>query len=194
MVTIFKLYKHRYEVVLVCSCIAVLGIALYNTCTGRRGSWSCDLPAPVALRLPPSVTDSDSSASKGERRVQSFLQRTFQRPFEKQRPKFLSNPVTGGNYNLELDCYNEELRLAVEFNGRQHYEYVPFFHRNKEAFLNQKYRDEMKRQRCYDRGIVLIEVPYTEEPRVESFLRQKLREYQHLRDAMVGVNSVSIDI
>lgn len=191
MTTLFKLYKYRYEVLLFCSCAVVMGSALYNTWTGRKGTWSYELPPLPSLLPRPPTPSSDSMASRGEQRVLAYLERTFQRPFEKRRPRFLSNPVTGGNHNLELDCYNEELQLAVEFNGRQHYEYVPFFHRNKEAFLNQKYRDEMKRQRCYDRGIVLIEVPYTEEPRVESFLAQKLRQYQHLRDAMVGV---SIDV
>jgi len=115
----------------------------------------------------------------------------FQRPFRKQRPTFLNNPVTGGTYNLELDCYNEELQLAVEFNGRQHYEYVPFFHKNKEAFLNQKYRDEMKRRKCYERGILLIEVPYTEEKKLETYLLQRLRNYQRVRDSFVDV---SVDV
>ena len=55
-------------------------------------------------------------------------------------------PVTGGNFNLELDCFNKELRIGLEYNGVQHYKYVPYFHKNKEAFLNQKYRDDMKEE------------------------------------------------
>ena len=52
------------------------------------------------------------------------------------------------------------MKLAVEYNGIQHYKYVKFFHRNKEHFLNQKYRDEMKKNMCKNNQITLIEVPY----------------------------------
>ena len=90
-----------------------------------------------------------------------MLENAFDRSFGKARPNFLNNPVTGGNFNLELDCYNPELKLAVEYNGVQHYKYTPHFHKNNEAFLNQKYRDELKRRMCKDNMITLIEVPYT---------------------------------
>ena len=99
--------------------------------------------------------------SKGEIECRRVLQKIYGRPFNKDRPDFLNNPVTGGIYNLELDCYDKDLKIAVEYSGRQHYEYVPFFHKNKEAFLNQKYRDDMKRRMCVDNGVFLIEIPYT---------------------------------
>jgi hypothetical protein len=85
------------------------------------------------------------------------------------------NPVTGSRHNLELDCYNDQLRLAVEYNGAQHYKYIPYFHKNKEAFYNQKYRDELKRLRCKELGIVLIDIPYTENKNLERYLEEQLR-------------------
>ena len=99
----------------------------------------------------------------------------FRQPFPSKRPDFLRNPVTGGNRNLELDCFNENIRLAVEYNGKQHYEYIPYFHRTKDAFYNQVYRDEMKRRACSDNGITLITVPYTVPvSEIEKFLVQQL--------------------
>lgn len=95
--------------------------------------------------------------SKGEAECRRVLETLFKEPFPSARPDFLSNPVTG--VNLELDCYNKDLQLAVEYNGIQHYEYTPRFHKNKEAFMNQKYRDELKRQMCELHGVNLIEVP-----------------------------------
>jgi len=99
--------------------------------------------------------------SKGEAECRRVLQKLFKRPFHKARPDFLRNPVTGGNFNLELDCYDTELRLAVEYNGVQHYKYVPYFHRSKDGLTLQKYRDDMKRRICREHGITLIEVAYT---------------------------------
>lgn len=80
--------------------------------------------------------------------------------FVKVRPDFLKYPKT--NRNLELDFYCEELKVAVEYNGRQHYEYIPFFHKNDiNNFDRQKRRDIFKRLACEKHGITLINVPYT---------------------------------
>ena len=68
------------------------------------------------------------------------------------------------------------MSLAVEYNGIQHYKYVPYFHKNKEAFLNQKYRDDMKRRMCKDNKITLIEVPNTIDiSNIENYLITKLK-------------------
>lgn len=109
--------------------------------------------------------------SKGENRCRVFLEKYFNKPFTKERPDFLKNVITGSN--LELDCFNKELGLAVEYNGKQHYEYTPHFHKTKDSFLNQKYRDNLKRQLCIKNNIVLIEVDYKTK-NIESFLKTKL--------------------
>jgi hypothetical protein len=124
-----------------------------------KGSWS-SFYSYLPDSLPILRRKSIPRESKGEAECRMVLQQLFNKPFSKSRPSFLNNPVTGGMYNLELDCYDEELGLAVEYNGVQHYEYSPYFHKNKEAFYNQKYRDDMKRRLCKDNNITLIEVPY----------------------------------
>jgi len=124
---------------------------------GKKGSWSSSYlytSVPKPKRGPP-------QESKGEKECRRALQDLFKRPFNKARPDFLRNPVTGGNFNLELDCFCAELGLAVEYSGIQHYKFTKYFHKNKEAFLNQKYRDDMKKRICKEYGVNLIEVPYT---------------------------------
>lgn len=113
--------------------------------------------------------------SRGEQECRRVLQEIFQRPFHKARPDFLRNPITGGKNNLELDCFNPELRLAVEYSGRQHYVYTPHFHSSRDAFYNQKYRDDLKRRLCKQHGIYLIEVPYNVQiKQIEAYLRHHL--------------------
>lgn len=74
------------------------------------------------------------------------------------------------------------MRLAIEYNGVQHYKYSPYFHRNKESFHNQKYRDYMKKVMCKDNGITLIEVPYTIKPDdIESYLEKELVKFGFLK-------------
>jgi hypothetical protein len=117
------------------------------------------------------------SESKGEALCRKICYEIFGgREFKKIRPRQLRNNVTG--HNLELDLYNDELKLAVEYNGKQHYEFVPFFHGNREAFLNQKYRDELKRMMCKGLGIRLIEIPYTVKLEdLESFIRMQTAQF-----------------
>jgi hypothetical protein len=112
--------------------------------------------------------------SKLELRAKVILENIFKRPFVKVRPDFLHNDVTG--YNLELDLYNEDLQLAIEINGDQHYKFIPFFHRNKDAFTKQRYRDEMKKMKCQQEGITLIDVPYSVgEDGLKPYLVKRLR-------------------
>jgi hypothetical protein len=160
--------KRGFEIVL-CLCISFLIIfGLYNFIRGNKGSYSKNgyyaiLSPPAKTYKPKAQQQSKGSPteSKGEAECRRVLQSIFRKPFTSQRPDFLRNPVTGGNFNLELDCYNEELGLAVEYNGAQHYKYIPYFHRNNDHFMTQKYRDDMKRRICKENKVNLIEVPYT---------------------------------
>jgi len=97
--------------------------------------------------------------SAGEKECKRVAEKLFNVPFSKIRPDFLNNEITGNN--LELDLYNENLKIAIEYNGKQHYVYTPYFHKSYDSFLNQKYRDKMKSDKCRDLGISLIIVPYT---------------------------------
>lgn len=174
-------------------CIAFLIIyGLYRFVTRKSGNW--DTFNSIHSSLKTSNTNPNNNPntpfngkrkppkeSKGEIECKRVLERIFNKPFNKIRPNFLNNPVTGGEFNLEIDCYNSDLRLGIEYSGRQHYEYIPFFHKNKEAFYNQKYRDELKRRICKDNNINLIEVPYTVRiEHIENFLVNELRKNGYL--------------
>ena len=115
--------------------------------------------------------------SKGEEICRQTLEQLFSKPFAKCRPDFLFNSVTGEN--LELDMYNKELGIAVEYNGQQHYKYNSFMHGgSRDKFYGQQYRDRMKRDICKKLGIVLIEVPYTVKHQdIPNFLYQQLKQH-----------------
>jgi len=186
--------RYGFEIVLVSCVIVIVILALYRKITGKTGSWSKDryyvipptlTPVKTMSRSTPSYSSSSTPSSnkgspkesKGEAECRRVLQELFGRPFNKDRPDFLRNPVTGGNFNLEIDCYDPQSKIGVEYNGVQHYEYVPYFHKNKEHFLNQKYRDDMKRRMCKDEGVTLIEVPHTVPvDEIRAYLIRELRK------------------
>lgn len=110
---------------------------------------------PVPVFIP---SEPDKTKSTGERICCHTLEKIYHKPFKTIRPDFLRNPETGRN--MELDCYNEELKIAVEYNGIQHYVWPNFTRQTKEDFLKQVKRDELKVQLCDQHGVYLIRVPY----------------------------------
>lgn len=164
--------KYKYEIVVGLSILVILIIALFRK--NKRGTWSQHYIYEGNLHTR-KLKKNIPKTSKGELECKRVLQKLFKRPFDKIRPDFLRNPVTGNRHNLEIDCYNEELKLGVEYSGIQHYKHTPFMHKNKEAFYNQKYRDELKKYMCKEHGITLIEVPYNIHiDDIEKFLYHKL--------------------
>ena len=113
--------------------------------------------------------------SIGEQETKLSLQRLLGKVFVKTRPSWLINPRTGRR--LEIDCFNEELGLAVEHSGAQHYVFPNAFHKSQQEFEAQVERDRVKEAICRQRGLHFIVVPYTiSKPFIEDFLRQKLGE------------------
>lgn len=123
-----------------------------------------------------------AACSRGEQTCKSFVEFYFQKPFSKTRPDFLRNPVTGEN--LELDLYNPELKLAIEYNGAQHYQFNSFMHKNsRDRFQNQQYRDLIKKDLCEKQGITLVVVPYTiPNDQIGAFLFEELKKLGHEPD------------
>jgi hypothetical protein len=92
--------------------------------------------------------------------------------------KFYKNTMVLGN-RWELDGYCQELNLAFEYHGEQHYEADCYFNLKKDGGLQkQQLRDQEKRLRCQELGIKLIEIPYFVEDK-EFFIKSEL--------AMLGV-------
>jgi len=88
--------------------------------------------------------------------LELFTGRKFKRDI---RPNFLKNPKTG--HNLELDCYNEDLKIALEYNGNQHYIYPNRFMKSEDEMIYSVQKDVYKEEVCKEKGIHLIIVPYT---------------------------------
>ena len=120
----------------------------------------------------------NTKPSKGERICKLVLEEIYGVPFVTVRPKFLKNPETG--HNVELDCYNHSLRLAVEYNGEHHYKWPNFTRQSHGAFINQLRRAKYKYEMCEKLGIYLITVPYTvPHHKIRDYIIRYLPENRH---------------
>jgi hypothetical protein len=105
------------------------------------------------------VEEPKIKSCKGEDIMAEILEHILESKVHRNvRPNFLRNPETGKN--LELDCYNEEYAIAVEYNGIQHYKFPSAFHKTEKDFYDQIYRDKLKKKLCDETGVYLIVVPY----------------------------------
>jgi len=188
---LFWFQEYYFEIVII-ACIGFLVLyAIYSKLSGKKGTWSKVTPQIIHDNEgdeEENIYNNEETTkkrrrrggggeSKGEVECRRVMQKLFDKPFYKIRPQFLNNPVTFGTNNLELDCFNEELKLAVEYDGAQHYKFIPHFHKTHDGFMNQRYRDYMKEQMCKENNIRLIRVPYTVKiENIESFIVNKLEE------------------
>ena len=97
--------------------------------------------------------------SKYEAAVRAIFRFIFNRPFLPKYPKWLINPKT--KKLLELDGYEPDMKLAFEYNGKQHYEFVKMYHKTTEKLDKRKYKDTVKILSCVHEKVTLIVIPFT---------------------------------
>lgn len=95
---------------------------------------------------------------KNESETRDIFEETLNKPFPKTNPKFLN---LSRYSHLQLDGYNEELGIAFEYDGRQHYEISAFSkHNGKESLKERQQRDKIKDELCKKNMVKLIRIPY----------------------------------
>jgi hypothetical protein len=178
--------NYGFEILTISCLVIIILLCIYNFIFKERGTYN-EIPLLKNKKNENNFNNNmefeyiehTPNDSKLELQTKFLLESIFNVPFYKIRPNFLRNEVTG--YNLEIDLYNDDLKLAVEVQGDQHYKFIPFFHRNKDAFTMQRYRDEMKKQKCIKEGITLIEIPYkVGEKGLKKYLLTQLRLNEYL--------------
>ena len=98
--------------------------------------------------------------------------------FEREKTfDWLINPKTGKH--LPVDFYIDDLKLVIEVDGGQHRYPVEHFG-GKQAFESSKYKDRLRETFCYQNGITLIRIFYSDRREVHKTineLRTYLQEY-----------------
>lgn len=94
-------------------------------------------------------------------------------PILEQTFDWLKNDKTG--CNLWIDAYYPKYNLAIEVDGRQHYDRKDFFHNSSEDFDDYVYRDNVKTKLLNEHNIHLIRISYKDKvnditSKINSFL------------------------
>lgn len=83
-------------------------------------------------------------------------------------------------YTLPFDYYIPEYKIAIEYDGEQHYKPIRFNGSNNDLaefqFKETQKRDEIKTNFCNSNNIFLIRIPYYKKDNMEQFILEKLSE------------------
>lgn len=107
----------------------------------------------------------DPSRSKFQTNVKVFLQKYWSMDIV-----FEEFPIVGTR--LTLDFYNANKKVAIEVQGRQHTQFIQFFHRDRLKYLSQLQRDRKKEKFCELNEIKLITIFDKDEINAELFESQ----------------------
>lgn len=106
----------------------------------------------------------DAYESEPEMLARFYIEHIFGDEFKRDYPSWL----TGVGGLLELDGYNARLKIAFEYNGPQHYSlefWINVYKLSAEIaqrrFDRQVQNDQIKRDKCESKEVVLIVIPYT---------------------------------
>lgn len=137
----------------------------------------------------------------GQERVRYIFELAFAKKFNKIKPNWLKNPNT--SRNLELDGYCEELKIAFEYQGKQHFSNNTKFAGD---YLKQNDRDFTKESQCKKLGITLLKInqprSYAKNKFTESViqdcikqgidlgekLKNKAIDFNHINDTNTALN------
>lgn len=75
---------------------------------------------------------------------------------------------------LQIDGFYKGNNLAVEYQGEQHYKYIPHWHKSKTDFEYRQECDKLKKEQIRSRGITLLLVKYNE-PTTRQYLTNRLK-------------------
>ena len=69
-------------------------------------------------------------------------------------------PIKPRGTTQYIDFYINQIKLAIEVHGQQHYKFNTMFHASAQDFLNQRKKDSDKKEWCEINNITYIELPY----------------------------------
>ena len=103
-----------------------------------------------------------SRCSTYHKRAREILSEKFKGYSIYEEVKLPGSTTPANKSVLYLDFYVPNARIGIEVHGKQHYEYVPFFHKGKAGFLLSKMRDRNKESWCEVNGLELVVFKFDE--------------------------------
>lgn len=109
------------------------------------------------------------------------------------KPKWLyiEDKISGNKINLELDIYNKMHRVAIEYNGPQHYKYNKKYWKNMYLYAKYIQNSLAKKRICEENGVDLIVIPYTVSNKVlKDYIKSRLADLPYFQGTITPTNYI----
>ena len=127
-----------------CDCGNIIEVPTYNLVTNHTTSCGCKQKETLA-----------NKTYKGESKISNILK---ENNITYETQKFFSD-LKDKNI-LFFDFFLPKYNCLIEFDGEQHYRYIPFFYKTQEQFKTAQSHDQLKNEYCLKNNIPLIRIPY----------------------------------
>jgi phage FluMu protein Com len=99
---------------------------------------------------------------KGVNYSENLCRSVFEIAFGNAFPNYYPGDwlLNANGRKMQLDGYCQELKLAFEYHGHQHYQPVARFNMSAEDVVRRQAEDALKRRLCRENGVALIEIPF----------------------------------
>ena len=97
--------------------------------------------------------------SYGEIQVKNILEELG---VKYKQEKLITVPIWGKDHLIRADFYLPKQNCIIEFNGKQHYEYMPEYHKSEGSFKYQQERDKALELHCLKNNINLLVFRYAD--------------------------------
>lgn len=101
----------------------------------------------------------------------NFIKKIYPDAVRQWRPAWLVSEKGG---QLSCDVYIPSINTAFEYQGRQHFEFIPFFDEDEESFERRQYLDKLKKNLLHSHGVDIKYVNY-DEVLTLSLIKNKLK-------------------
>ena len=130
--------------------------------------------------------------SFSEKYFRFVIEKLFNYSFKTFYPKWLKNKR---GYRLQIDGYNKELKLGFEYQGRQHFIYIEFFHRTKENFKYIKSNDRIKKKILKNKNIFMLYPTYRlKKENYKNYILGKIKNtiFEELVDKNIEISLIEL--
>lgn len=110
---------------------------------------------PPALLFSGYCPKCEKKNSLGEKQIIKFLE---EKNIKYETQKYFSGWNIGIHY---FDFYIPEYNLVLEYQGKQHYEFNSFFHKDEEDFAKRKKKDILKKDKAIFHNMNYVSIKYT---------------------------------